>query len=190
MKIIGILIDLGIILIIALSTFIGYKQGLIKVAIKILAFFIAMIVAITLYKPVSKLVINNTNIDESIQNAISSKILPEGVNPDQEVQIEDNIPDIIMKSAGNTVNSISQSIAIQIIEMATLLILFFSIKIVIRFISALSNIITKVPIIKQFNELRWYLIWIVKRDNHDLCCISNTYAYISDAKHRLFRFNR
>jgi len=51
-----IIFDLIIIAIIGLATFIGYKQGLVKAAIKILSFFIAIIVALVLYKPIS----NNT----------------------------------------------------------------------------------------------------------------------------------
>ena len=44
----SIVLDLIVILIIALFTFIGYKQGLIKTAIKITSFFIAMIIALIL----------------------------------------------------------------------------------------------------------------------------------------------
>ena len=59
------ILDLIVILVIALFTFIGYKQGLIKVAIKIASFFIAIIIALVLFKPVSTLVINNTTIDDT-----------------------------------------------------------------------------------------------------------------------------
>ncbi len=50
----GMVIDLIVIGIIALFTFLGYKQGLVKAAIKILSFLIAIVVAFILYKPISK----------------------------------------------------------------------------------------------------------------------------------------
>ena len=54
----SIIFDIAVIAIIALCTFIGYKQGLVKSAIKILSFFIAIIVAVVLYRPISNLIIN------------------------------------------------------------------------------------------------------------------------------------
>ena len=37
----------------------GYKKGLVKVAVKLCAFLIAVIVTLTFYKPVSNLIIDN-----------------------------------------------------------------------------------------------------------------------------------
>ena len=82
-------IDATIIAIIAIFTFIGYKQGLIKSAIKILSFFIAIIIAVIFYKTFATLVIEHTDIDERMQNAITAKILPEGMSEDDEVNEED-----------------------------------------------------------------------------------------------------
>jgi len=154
----SIIVDLIVIGIITLFVFIGYKQGLIKSAIKILSFFIAIIVALTLYKPISTLVINNTNLDEKIQNSIASKILPEGSNSEDQVQTHKNVPDIILGAAGNTVNSISSTMAVKIIETATLIIIFILVKIILRFVTVLADLIGKIPILKQFNKARWNYI--------------------------------
>ena len=69
----SIIIDLIIVLIMLLFIFLGYKRGLVKVAFKLCTFFIAIIVAFVFYKPVAKLVIANTNIDETIETAITRK---------------------------------------------------------------------------------------------------------------------
>ena len=63
----GIAIDLVLIFIILLNVFIGYKRGLIKVAFSIFAFLIALIATLILVKPISYLIINNTQIDENIK---------------------------------------------------------------------------------------------------------------------------
>ena len=56
----GIVIDIIIILFILASAFFGYKKGLISLAINILAFIIAMVVTLLLYKPIGNIIINNT----------------------------------------------------------------------------------------------------------------------------------
>ena len=74
----AIAVDLMVLSIVLLFVFLGYKRGLVKVAFKLCTFFIAIILAFMLYKPVAKIVIENTNIDETIETAITRKILPEG----------------------------------------------------------------------------------------------------------------
>ena len=66
----GIILDIVIIAIIALSIFLGYRKGLVKIAVKLCAFLIAIIVSIVFYKPVSNIIINNTQLDEKIESAI------------------------------------------------------------------------------------------------------------------------
>jgi len=148
----SILIDLSIIGIIALFAFIGYKQGLIKSAIKILAFFIALIVAFVLYKPVSGLIINNTSLDDKMKSYFVESILPEGVDPDEEVEIQNTIPNMIIEDAVNTVNNVAETLTVKIIETGTLLLIFIIVKFGLRFVTVLTDLITKVPILKQFDK--------------------------------------
>lgn len=144
--------DLIIILIIALCTFIGYKRGLIKVAIKLLSFIIAIIIALTLYKPTANYIIQNTEIDDNIQNAITEKILPEGATEEDEVEITTNVPEMILEGAENTVKSISTTLTTKLIEILSLIAIFIITKIILRVITLISNLIEKIPVIKQFNK--------------------------------------
>ena len=66
----GILIDVILIAIVILNVAIGYKKGLINVIFNICAFLIAILVTLILYKPVSNLIINNTDIDDRIKEVI------------------------------------------------------------------------------------------------------------------------
>jgi uncharacterized membrane protein required for colicin V production len=149
----SIVIDLLIIGVIALFTFIGYKQGLIKSAIKILSFVIALIIALILYKPVSSLIINNTGLDDGIKNKIVESILPEGVSADEEVEIQNTLPNMIVESGRGTVNKAAESIAVQIIETGVLLVIFILVRFGLRFVTVLTDLITKLPVLKQFDEL-------------------------------------
>ena len=149
-------VDLIIIGIILLFTFLGYKRGLVKLALGLCTFFIAIIIAFIFYKPIANLLINNTNFDESIENTITSKILPEGVSENEEIDMSNlstSLPSVILKNSSNTIASISQSISHTLIESICFLGLFIIAKIALKFVTILADLIAKLPILKQFNEL-------------------------------------
>ena len=175
----GILVDLAIIGIIALCIFLGYKKGLIKASIRILAFVIAILIALILYRPLASAIINNTNIAESIQGSIVNNILPEGASPDDTVQVDSGILNIIGGAiddvAGTTVNAIAEILTVQIIELGALLLIFIIVKIILRFVTVFGDIIGKIPVLKQFNEVRWNYIWFNTRYSS---CIYHTCSNI------------
>lgn len=149
-----IVFDLIVVAIIALFTFLGYKQGLVKAAIKILSFFIAIIVALALYKPISNIVIKSTSIDDNIKNTIIEKIRPEGMEENQKVSVEDSLTKKIVGEADNTIEEIANAFSVKLIETSVLLLLYIVIRIVLRFVSALTDLITNLPILKQINKAR------------------------------------
>jgi uncharacterized membrane protein required for colicin V production len=149
----SLIIDLIIIAIVLLFTFLGYKRGLIKVAIKLCTFFIAIIVAFMLYKPIANIVIDNTQIDEKIESAITQKILPEGALESENIEVSQKLPSIILKNSENTVQSISRACSTKLIEAACLLLIFIIIKVALKFVTFLADLIAKLPILKQFNKL-------------------------------------
>jgi len=173
---IAIIIDLIIIAIIALSTFIGYKQGLIKVAVKLVATIIAIVVAITLYKPISSLIIDNTNIDEQIQSSITNKLIPEGSSETDELSLNtDSLSDLIISSSENTVNSISEVISIKLIQLIVIILLYIIVKILLKFITLLADLIAKLPILNQINKLGGTIYGVLK----GLVLVFSAFAIIS-----------
>lgn len=68
----GIAVDIILIAIIILSVYLGYKKGLIKVAFKVFALLLAIIISLILFKPVSDFIINNTEFDDKIREIIIS----------------------------------------------------------------------------------------------------------------------
>jgi len=148
----SIVIDLLIVALIALFTYIGYRQGLIKSAIKILAFFIAIIVAFILYKPVSNVIINHTSIGDKMKSSLVKSMLPEGVDPDEEVEVENTFPNMIIAEGKNTVNNLAETITVKIVETGVLLLIFIVVKFGLKFVTVLTDLITKLPILKQFDK--------------------------------------
>ena len=155
-------IDCTILAIIGLFIFIGYKQGLIKLALKILTFLIAIIISMFLYKPIANFIINNTNIDENIQTAMIEKILPEGQNEKYIISEELSMTIPIIDTADKTITQIIDSLADKMIEVGTFFVLFILSKIILMFVTILSTLITKLPIIKQLDKTGGVIYGLVK----------------------------
>lgn len=165
----GIITDVILVSIIILNIFIGYKKGLIKVALNIFAFFIAIVATLILFKPISNLVINNTQIDDKIKEAI---IITASRNQEQKESNENNgfiqeyIENEIKSKAEEVKNSAIESIAgaisIRVVEILTWIILFIVIRIALILLKFLSETISEIPIIKQFNEIGGIVYGIIK----------------------------
>lgn len=140
----GIVVDIIILLILALSIFLGYKKGLVAVAIRICALILALVITFILYKPISNFIINATAIDESIENSIIE-------NANKMIE-KNNDSKIIDEAKEKIVPGAARNIAVKIITVGVALLLFLVARIGIVFITALADAIAKLPILKQFNE--------------------------------------
>lgn len=165
----GIILDIILIAIIALSIFLGYKKGLIKVAVKLFAFVIALIVTLVLYKPVSNLIIEKTEFDDNIEKVIIENGTKEIQENNGELK-EDGFIAYIQEYVGNTiaetqndiVTSVAEVAAVKSIELVAIIGLFIITRLALVLLTFISDIITKLPIIKQFNKLGGTLYGILR----------------------------
>lgn len=143
----GIIIDIVIIAFILLSIYLGYRKGLVSLAIGACTFIIALVVTLILYKPVGNLIINTTGIDEMLQNSILEKV--------NEVMKEDaEASNQLIESAKNgLLSETSKTLANNIVYGGVMLILFIGAKIALMLVKAIADLIAKLPIINQFNKL-------------------------------------
>lgn len=178
-------LDLIIILVILLFTFLGYRKGLVKTAISILSFFIALIVSIILYKTVGNIIINNTQIDENIENAISSRITIEDLEEKYEM-----LPDSLVEAGETTINDLARSLSEKIIYIVSFIILFIVLKIVLIFAKFLAGIITKIPVIKQFDKIRRNYLWLGKRTFNSNSNICRYITCITNGRPKIYRYNK
>ena len=168
----GIIVDIIIIAIIALSIFLGYRKGLIELAIKLCAFVIAILITLILYKPVSNLIINTTSIDETIENSILEKAndvmegeedeeLSEETNPasTEELSEETNpasteelSEEIKQEAREGLLPEAARGLSVNIVRGGVIIILYVLVRIALRFVTALANLVAKLPILKQFNK--------------------------------------
>lgn len=159
----GIIVDLIIIGLILLSVFLGYKKGLAKSLIKILSFFIAIIIAAVFYKPVSNFVIEKTQIDENIKQSIVN-IVKDDIEETGEVKEESNLPkamtNYINESVKNAVNdtkekvveNAAEGISVAAINVGVAVGLFVIVRILLLIVSLLSDLLTDLPVLKQFDK--------------------------------------
>lgn len=171
----SIVLDLILIGIVLLSTFLGYKKGLIGVAFKIVSFVIAIIITLILFIPVSNFVIDNTDWDEKLESAIITTLSNSNIEENKELKEEDtNMPKVIVNyvnstisnvvttTQNNVVEAVSRDLAINIIKIGTLVVLFIIARIALLFAKAIMEGIAELPVIKQFNEVGGIAYGILK----------------------------
>lgn len=155
----GIIIDIVVIAILALSIFWGYKRGLIKVIFNLCAFLVALILTFILYKPVASFVIQNTDLYDNIKQVV----LENGITEKKEDVIDNNAGvdkyiekytyNAITEAKNDAVKSAADTIALNAVNVMVSIVLFIVIRILLIFARFLVEALAELPIVKQFNEL-------------------------------------
>lgn len=155
----SIVVDLIILGIMLLCIIVGYVRGLTGSLIKILSFVLSIIIAFILFVPISNLIIDKTQIDENLEQSIRDMIMQE------EGTEEENMPETITNYIGQKVEEASDSakeaivdstareVALTIVKAGTWVGLFIVARILLIFLRFITALITKLPVIKQFDKL-------------------------------------
>ena len=164
----GIILDIILVAIIALNIFICYKKGLVKLAVGLIAVAAAIILALILYKPVSNLIIENTEIDEYIEQAIINNFSGD-TQENEEVRyvsvldyLQKYVDDAVNKTQTEIVTQTAGMMAVKIINVVVLIGIFIIVRAVLVLLTFISDIITSLPILKQFNEVGGILYGAIK----------------------------
>ena len=141
-------LDLGLLAFIGLTTFVGYKRGLIKVAFKLISFILAIVLSVVLYRPIANFIIDHTSIDDTIQNTVEERL----TSPDTTKEETENMVSNYYHSIKNTSKTVmAKTISKTIIQISCILIVFIVSRIVLLFFKFSGDLIAKLPIIKQLN---------------------------------------
>lgn len=169
---IGIVIDLILIAIVVLNVVIGYKKGLINVIFNIFAFFIAIILTLILYKPVSAIIINNTDFKDNIKQIIidnndkNNEIDEKDIKSKDETYLQKYVNNKIVELEKTGIDKakevIADTISQKVIEILVGLILFIIIRILLVLLKFITEGIAELPIIKQFNHIGGIAYGIIK----------------------------
>lgn len=157
-----LIVDIVIVAIFALCILLGYKKGLTGCLIKVLSFFIALIVSAMLFKPAAIVVTNNTQIDENIQSSIVSVFeQEESENKDENEKndspimkyISDKVEEATEEKKKEIVNNAARDISVNIINVLCFIAIFIIVRFALIFVKALADLITKLPVIKQCDKI-------------------------------------
>lgn len=166
----AIIIDIVIVAIIALCLFLGYRRGLTGSLLKILSFVLAIVIAFILFKPVSNLVINHTNWDDSLKTSIEQFITEKTSTPEEKSSLPQVIVDYIDETMAQSVNeskevaieNTAQSVTNLIVNAGVWIAVFIIARILLIFIKFITALIAKLPVIKQFDKLGGILYGILE----------------------------
>ena len=155
----GIVLDIVLLIIFLLSLFFGYRKGLIGVAFNLCAFLVALVVTWILYNPITNVVINNTEIDDSIRNAIIEKGVietKEDEEKEEENMINKYIQQYVTSPITNTTNDVVEEtarvVSEKVVAIGVAIALFIVVRIALILLKFVAEAIAKLPIIKQFNK--------------------------------------
>ncbi len=159
-------IDIIVILIFLACIFFGYKRGLTGVIIKVLSFVLSIVISLILFKPISAIIINHTDIYDNLSNSIKVTIQEdekeEKNNSEKPNVMLDSINEKIEETEEDATTAIANNVAEIIINIIVLVILFIVIRIILFFIRFIFSAITELPIIKQIDKLGGFIYGLLE----------------------------
>lgn len=164
----SLILDVIILGIIILNIYICYKKGLVKLAVGLIAVFLSIILALIFYKPVSNIVVEKTEIDENIKKSIIENFTnttEKNENNENKLMmeyIEQYVDDTINKTKNEIVTEAADIIAVKVINIGVIIAIFIVARLVLILLTFISDIITSLPIIKQFNHIGGIIYGIIK----------------------------
>lgn len=165
----GIILDIILVAIIALNVFICYKKGLVKLAVGLIAFFVAIIVAMALCKPVSNLIAEKTQLDEKIEETIIKNFSVEVTEEDESETdegfmkyMEKYVDDSINKTRNEIVLEASSVVSMKLINICAFIGIFIIARLVLILLTFVADIIMSLPILKQFNKAGGIIYGLIK----------------------------
>lgn len=134
-----------------------------KCSLNVFSFVLAIIISLFLYVPVENALINNTQIDETIENTIYSRVEVSFTNKNQDKE-DSKLPTYLQKyiddatqSAENTTNEAmqkaSKEITKKVMDVIAFIIVFVGIRLILIVLKFATKILTKLPVLKQIDHI-------------------------------------
>ncbi len=165
-------IDLLVLVLMVLSTYIGYKKGFLKTITGVISIVLSLVLAVTLY-PQMETFIKNTPVYETVYKNVEEHIAPPDVESNK---ISDygagtlNLPRNFLKQIQQTANdtqediatSIAESTANSSVKIVSMLAVFLLARLAIFLIVMVAGIIKKLPLIGWSDRMLGVLFGFVR----------------------------
>lgn len=152
-------IDILLILVIALSAFIGYKKGFVKVIVKLGTFLIALVLAFLLQSSVAKFIGEDIGFKNTISTTVQNKLsdYAKSKEDDKKTDIKmlektiDEINSAAEEKKAEVIQKWANNIADFILKGLSFIIIFFTVAIVMGILSLILNTVVKLPVLNTLN---------------------------------------
>ena len=164
----GIIFDVIIVAIIALNVYLCYKKGLVNLAVGLIAVVAAIILSVLFYKPVTNLIVENTQFDETLGNTIIELLVPEGVDPSQVKFVgvlsyfQTEVENAVNGTENNVVYNTAGVMAQKIIGLIVFIGIFTVVRVALFALTFVADAITSLPILKQLDDVGGILYGLIK----------------------------
>lgn len=164
----GIIFDIIVVAIIVINVYLCYKKGLVNLAVGLIAVVAAIILSVIFYKPVTNLVIENTDFDETIEKALVETFTSETQEGGQVRYV--GILSYLEKELGNAVNDTKNEViydtagamAEKAINLIVFIAIFTIVRVVLFALTFVVDAITSLPILKQLDDVGGVLYGLIK----------------------------
>ena len=155
------ILDIVLVIIILLSTFIGYKKGFVKVIIKLCTFVVAIILAFLLQSSVAEFIGESLGFNTTIHTAIENNLEKFTTNKDGEEKQEINIP--VLENTIDKINGVaedkkteaiskwSDKITAFVIKGISFIAIFAVVSILMGIIGLILDTVVSLPVLKTLN---------------------------------------
>lgn len=165
-------IDLLVLVLMVLSTYLGYKKGFLKTITGVISIILSLVLAVTLY-PQMETLIKSTPVYETVYENVEKHIAPPDVESNK---ISDygagalNLPRNFLKQIQKTANdtqvdiaiSIAESTANSAVKIVSMLAVFLLARLVLLLIVAIAGLIKKLPLIGWSDRMLGVLFGFVR----------------------------
>ena len=167
--------DIIVVAIIALAAFIGYKKGFIKTGFCIVSFFVAIALTFMFYQPVMEIIKENTGFEEWLTGYLNQlewkndkgSVAPAAEEVETSNSYINNLPDTVVEFIGlneikeNAKNMIIEKIVAFAVKLLAIVIVYIAVRIILVVVVVVLDIVAKLPVLKQFNEVLGLAVGIV-----------------------------
>ena len=162
----GVIVDLLMLSLICTTVYLSYRKGLVDLITRILAFIIAIIITLILYKPVASFLVEKTNLkstfSSNIQVVLSNTSLASGeLISEEQVNVPNSILNFVNTQAKAAISSgqeaviekVSDALAIKLVQLVAVLVVFIITRLALISIQSILTIFAKLPILHAIDKL-------------------------------------
>lgn len=158
----GIILDIVIVAIIALSVYSCYKKGLVNLAVGLIAVVAAIILSVIFYKPVTNLVVENTGLDEMIENTLNETFGEQVRFMGLASYLETEADNIVNGTENEAEYVVASVMAEKTVSLIVFIAIFTAVRVALFALTFVADAITSLPILKQLDDVGGILYGLVK----------------------------